>query len=188
MNYRKIAKKLNKDNSNEYTWFGDNICNEVEENTGIVYFPECGNELRCYWVSCWMDTDSFVGTKMYFLNNEPVAISTQTGRKSPEEFKWFSKQAKNNTKEYIHNRISVYKNDKDYSTYVSIDTEICDSYKVDFVSQVPMNMWKRAIYNGHRFTLVDDGSTDNKKLTIKLDTCEVLVVDIRDIDFMINII
>lgn len=49
--------------------------------------------LKCYWLKTWLCTDTWVGYKAYFLNDEPVAISEQLGRKDYETFSWMSKKS-----------------------------------------------------------------------------------------------
>ena len=49
-----------------------------------------GTALKCYWLFPRNSTDTLVGYRAYYFNDEPVAFSFQTGRKEDEEFFWVS--------------------------------------------------------------------------------------------------
>lgn len=66
-------------------------CGWSEYNFEGEKFPE----LKIYLSPdiSWLCTDSYVGLRYYFLNNELTCLSYQIGRKYPEDFEWVSKDA-----------------------------------------------------------------------------------------------
>ena len=51
------------------------------------------NKLTYYWASRWQCTDSWVGIRLYFYEGEFVAVSSQSARKSHENFDWKDKES-----------------------------------------------------------------------------------------------
>jgi hypothetical protein len=54
-----------------------------------LYWSE-DTRLKCYFIKKWYCTDSFVGLRAYFLDDEFVATSYQQGRKFNEDFTFVS--------------------------------------------------------------------------------------------------
>lgn len=54
-----------------------------------------------YWLWRWQCTDTWVGYRVYFMDNEPVAVSWQPARKSSEEIEWVSKEAYNKVRDFM---------------------------------------------------------------------------------------
>lgn len=189
MTYKEIAEKLDMNKAMEDEWFGEELCYDLDETPNIAYFPQNGDKLRCFLIFPVYDTDSLVGIRMYFLDNEPVAAGFKSGRKSDIHIAWFSKAAKIKTKRYIHSIIEELDESTDYSNYISINDsiEISRTRKIDYISEVYSIMWNYATYKGHKFELTK--GTDyrnyekNRYIDIILDTGESIIVDIRDIDF-----
>jgi len=71
-------------------------------NEGFHYFDyeKCTRLTEAYYVK-WYCTDAWVGYKVYFLDREPVAVSSQEGRKCLERFLWLSREAAIKTKGYL---------------------------------------------------------------------------------------
>lgn len=58
-------------------------------------------KLKCYWVANHYCTDTYVGYRAYFLEDEFVALSYQPARKSDEAYEWVSKEAFIKVRNYI---------------------------------------------------------------------------------------
>lgn len=76
-------------------------------------FEEFATRVKCYWINKWMCTDTMVGTAVYFMDGEPVAVSHQRGRKSNKDVLFVSLEAANKVSAYVyellikHNDISI---------------------------------------------------------------------------------
>jgi hypothetical protein len=57
--------------------------------------------LKSYWYEKWLCTDTWVGGKIYFFDDEFVATSFQSARKAYEEFHWASKEAYEKVAAYL---------------------------------------------------------------------------------------
>ncbi len=64
--------------------------------------------LKCCWTKAnWICTDTRVGIRVYYLDGEIVCISSQIGRKYPEEFEWVSEKTFKNVRDFILSKIDL---------------------------------------------------------------------------------
>lgn len=88
------------------TYSLDGIAAELNIPNDIYLSEEDLSELKCYFSEInWICTDTRVGLKFYFLNNEFICASFQQGRKSQEEFEWASQEAANKVRQYFIDKI-----------------------------------------------------------------------------------
>ena len=92
-----IANKIDKSKKNEEFVETDQFSDEF----GYEFDWVEQDRLKSYWIGNWYCTDSYVGFKMYFLNDVPVAVSSQSGRKSEEKFEWFSEELALRVRDYL---------------------------------------------------------------------------------------
>lgn len=98
------------------------------------YFHDEQERLKCYYFLNWYCTDTYVGGRAYFLDDELVATSWQSARKSSEEYYWLSKETYDNTKKYI---LSLMQEQKDTEpNLLDLNAEWGAGYKVDYSSQL----------------------------------------------------
>lgn len=60
----------------------------------LYWNDEFSKRMLKHWITSWVCTDTKVGLAVYCLDNVPVAISTQTARKSEERIKFVSEEAR----------------------------------------------------------------------------------------------
>ena len=181
-----IVKRIDKSKGNES--YIDIV--ELGEELNV----ECGyveqDKVKAYWIGNWYCTDSYVGYRMYFLDDEPVAVSSQIGRKYDETFEWFSKELALKVRDYL---ISIM---SDITEEISlklcnINDDIGDSYKISFNSEI-LNP-EKATYNGEPIKILErikenpDWGID-QQLKIELPDNEQKIIDINEIDFKFNLI
>jgi len=178
-----IANKIDKSNKNESYVDIENFSSEFDFEFG---FNLQQDRIKAYWIGNWYCTDSYVGYRMYFLDNEPVAVSTQAGRKSDEEFEWFSKELASKVKDYL---ISLMSNEL-HIKLCDINDDIGDSFKISFNGEI-LNP-KRATYNGEPIEILerikDNPDWDiDELLTVKLPNGKVTILNVNDLDFKFNL-
>ncbi len=180
-----IANRINKSEKNE-DWV-DVV--EFGREFGLDLGWTEQNRLKSYWVGNWYCTDTYVGYKIYFLDDEPVAFSIQKGRKSDEMISWFSKELALKVKEYLITLMSE-EDDKLNIEICDINEDIGETYKIEFNNQVlDYNM---SMLNGESITIIEriketpDWGIDTK-LKIKLSNSEEKIVDVRDLDFKFHL-
>jgi len=155
-----IANRIDKSPKNE------SQVDTMEFSSELNYEFDYVNQdrLKAYWIANWYCTDSYVGYRMYFLDDEPVAVSLQPGRKSNETFEWFSKEMALRVRDYL----------------------------ISLMSDEILNP-ERAIYNDESIGILEEIKDANNwgigtKLRIKLLSGEEKVVDIKEIDFQFNLV
>lgn len=121
------------------------------------------------------------------LIDEPVAVSTQDGRKCSEDFEWFGPEAVKKVKNYI---LSLIGEDDPHVKYGDLEQDIGDHYSIEFNAQVLD--WSKAKYNGQPFKMLsrvketpDYGIDTN--VVIELPDGSAKVVNVRDIEFMFHV-
>lgn len=148
--------------------------------------------LKSYFIRIHYCTDSYVGIKAYFLDNEFVALSTKYGRKYSEEFEFVSIDVAEKVKNYL---LSLLVPD-DYPTNVKIinylDDTIPNTYKIEYNSQI---LHKTALYHGEYVDIIKTNFNDKginspdyfHSVIVKKGNDEILV-NCGDLDFEYNTI
>lgn len=181
-----IAKKIDKSKNNECNIDSTDFSSEFNYNFEYVE-PE---RLKCYWIGNWYCTDSWVGYRIYFLDDEPVAVSTQQGRKCSEEFEWFSRELALKVRDYLISIMPKSEEDLQFKL-CDINEDIGEGYKISFNSQI-LN-YDNAVLNGEAVKILErirdtpDYGID-ERLKIQLANGEKAIVNIRDLDFKFHTI
>lgn len=154
-------------------------------NLDLYFYNNEGNDrLKCYWMQTWLCTDSWVGWRAYFLDDELVAVSSQLGRKCDEEFELVPEKIKI-LKEYLETLVENPLRD-DYDL-INLDEEVGDDYGVEFQSQLLDIFHEKGMYEGQEVTVkrikgVNDYSNFHNVIIVFPDKTQK-TVDCRDIRF-----
>lgn len=184
MNLNEIAERLDKSKNNEESI--DTIELGRQFDIDVPYVEQ--DRLKSFWVGNWFCTDSYVGYRMYFFDDEPVAFSVQNGRRCSEDFEWFSLDSAAKVRDYLLTLIA-----KEVELHVSVcdmDEDIGDSFKIYFNSQILND--ENVTFNGEKVTLLEriknsPYGTDTL-LKIQLPSGEVKEVEIEELDFCFHLI
>ena len=133
----------------------------------------------------WYCTDTWVGIDVIYLNNSPVAVTNQVGRKMNVNIYFLSEEAKNSVKDYL---ISLYNNQQDYAeclTEDDLNEEMGDYFKIEYSSQV---LYKTAWLNGEQVEITQKPRNLNNNINlytvaIKHKDGVEKWVDVRELDF-----
>ena len=133
----------------------------------------------------WYCTDTWVGINVIYLNNVPVAVTNQGGRKMNVSIYFLSEEDKNSVKDYL---ISLYKNQQDCDDYLTDDdlnTEMGDYFKIEYSSQV---LYKTAWLNGEKVEITQKPRNLNNNINlhavaIKQKDGVEKWIDVRELDF-----
>ena len=133
----------------------------------------------------WYCTDTWVGIDVIYLNNHPVAVTNQIGRKWDVNIYFLSEEAKNSVKDYL---ISLYNNQQDCADYLTEDDlneEMGDYFKIEYASEV---LYKTAWLNGEQVEITQKPRTVNDNfnlhtVAIKHKDGVEEWIDVRELDF-----
>ena len=184
-----IAKNIDKSDINNTGYIDfDAIASDLGVPFSFYEDPP-DDRLQAYWVGKWYCTDSWVGYRMYFFDDEPVAVSVQQGRKCSENFHWFSEDAVSRVKDYV---LSLIARENNHASICDVNEDIGDSYKIEFLSQVLD--WKMARYKDHEIEVIETIKDEkdyyglNATVRIKdLSTQKEYIVEPKDLDFVFHL-
>lgn len=148
-----------------------------------IYVSEEDEKIKSYFFGNWICTDSYVGWKAYFFNDEPMAISYQSDRKSDEQFRYVSEDMANKVKDYL---LTLRKDNGINFELLDMEEDLGAGYSICYNSQVLD--WSNMYHNGVKVELVEtckseSGYDISQKIRIRYENLEEYEVDIRDIKF-----
>lgn len=149
-----------------------------------LYWSNIEDErLKCYWMMCWLCTDSWVGWRAYFLDDELVCVSFQLGRKQDEEFEFVQDKIET-LKKYLESLVDNPLRD-DYEL-IDFDQEIGENYKITYQSQLISIFHEKGIYQGEEVEVkrIKDTKEWNPDIVmIKKPDGTMSQISVRDIQF-----
>ena len=172
------------DNSNkEY----DVDLTSLAEELGHEYrYDSCRDDenIEVYWLSKWLCTDTEVGQRVYFLNNEPVCYSQQSARKEDEVFYFFDEECVVKLKQYFFNReLELFKNKVSYKGY---NDELSTVYKVEFNDHLDN---QKQGYIGDELVevveLINEDGSISDKVKVNNSNGDIKVVSVRELNIPI---
>lgn len=91
MKWLEAIEKVSKTDDNDIRFYGSDCLPEELRISDDINFEKLNTRLKEYWVHSWLCTDTWVGYTALFLDNDVVAISYQSARKSSKNYKFVSK-------------------------------------------------------------------------------------------------
>lgn len=181
---RKLISEINKSNKTDPSW--ERLADIF--NIYDLYWSD-DPRLKCYFIKKWYCTDTYVGTTVYFLDNEFIGYSIQNARKSDENFKFVSKELAEKLRNYLQSLVETTY-DYELMDENELDEEFSDTFKIEYNSQI---LHKEAFLNGELVQITKKIYPWNDKryryhhtVEVKLPSGENIEVDCRDLDFEYN--
>lgn len=173
----------------------DVFIGQIAEQLGIdVYNWDDQDRLTSYYIGNWYCTDTYVGYKVYFLDDEPVMVSSQTARKNDEHFEWLSKEAFMKVKDYI---LSFKENDEYEFDLVDLNEDIGETYKIHYHGALFDYHKNIPLFNGVNVSIIEynEGQGFNEKKQYNPSLVKVKFhesdktqwVELKELDFPFNI-
>ena len=181
---KQLIEKASQLPKKEYELWDENLLSAVGLDAYYHNYDDPVN-LTTNHLKQWYCTDTWVGINVIYLNNHPVAVTNQIGRKCDVNIYFLSEEAKNLVKEYL---LSLYSNQQDYSEYLTEDDlneEMGDYFKIEYSSQV---LYKTAWLNGEQVEITQKPRNLNNNINlhtvaIKHKDGVEKWVDVRELDF-----
>lgn len=184
MKLKDIINNLNKSPSNQYdncTYDMEDLVSELSLDCWGVDQDYESPRLKCYWLANHFCTDTYVGYRAYFLDDEFVCLSHQSARKSDEVFKWVSTETQTLVRNYI---LSLVEDDfEPDADILDLEEEFGEGYTVHYVGQL---LCKDVLLNGGIVTVIKedrivDGEYNFHNIEVRDSTGKEFEVDIRDV-------
>ena len=193
MKIKDIIKSVNKSKQ----FFDQVYIYDIAQEMDLFNINNYGeqNRLVSYYIGNWHCTDYTVGYKVYFFDDEPVAVSSQTARKMDEEFEWLSKELYLKVKEYV-----LTFDQETIEPSINIldpEEEIGETYKINYHGDLYDYHKNIPLYKGENVKIVDvhKGQQFNTKkqyepslVKIKMLDDSELWLEMKELDFPYNII
>lgn len=185
MKLREIAEKLLINRKDDFETLIDleNIAEDLDIHIYMYDYNNIKNNTRLKRIvfAPYYSDGSIVGTRMYFLDDEPVCYSIQNSDNADEDFIWFGHDNANKVKDYIK---SLLIEKGLYIETVNLDMKIDGTYKVSFNDEIVD--WDYALYNNKPFKLIERIEEElipsiSHKIKIEQDNKQ-FIIDIKDID------
>ena len=164
---------------------------EIAQELNVDYYGYTDDsDIKCYWLGNWKCTDTWVGHRCYFLNDEPLALSYQSARKSNEKFYFVSEEMATKARNYILSLITE-EDEMRVNTIEDIEEDIKDGYKIHFIDQVLD--WSKATYNGEKVRFIEKVVEYGHlpciatKGRFKMNDNTVKILDIEELVFLYNV-
>ena len=132
MKLKELISKIDKSFSNQAEVDIICIANEAFALYDMYSWVE-QTRLVSYWICNWYCTDTWVGIKAFFFDNEFVAVSSKMARKNPPKFDWVSKEAYSKVKRYVE---SCNEKEVPEISLLDMERDFGSSYKIDYASQI----------------------------------------------------
>lgn len=150
-------------------------------------YEKVAERMTCYFAGSWYCTDSAVGTRVYFLDDQPVALSFQSGRKSDENIYFTSKETAVKVREFLLSCIENADEDPyEYCGYLNLDDDIGDGYHINYTKQITnISLASGILFGDKEVKYVGDGDPKDyisQKCVIKTEGREK-TVDIDKLKF-----
>ena len=128
-----IASVDKSDKNSNWVDIGE-ISNELGINDYIQTPDSC--LIKAYWISKWCCTDTWVGIIVYFIDDKPVLLTSQKGRKCDVSYYWVSVETRKQVTDYILSLKEKDDQEEDNFDYVNLEEEFGNGYQVDYGEQL----------------------------------------------------
>jgi hypothetical protein len=102
MKVKDIIETVDKSKEN-YCWPDiEDFMSELDVSSyGSADYNKFQSRVSGYWFVSWVCTDTRVGGRVYFMDDQPVAISYQEGRKCDEVFEFISVESAQKVRDFV---------------------------------------------------------------------------------------
>lgn len=147
-------------------------------------YKDYGDRLTSYYVIHWICTDTGVGVRIFFLDDEPVAIGVKTARRDDEDIEFLSKESYEKVKTYLLSLIELN------PSIMKEDDVIQEYYSLEYSSQLLKFHLENAYYDGEKVKIIKclDGNTFPNMVKIELSNKTKKEVEVGHLKFKINIL
>lgn len=107
-----------------------------------TYDSSIAERLKYVFLTKWLCTDTWVGVRVYFLDDVPVAVTNQTARKNDEEVEFISASDAERMQRFL---IELSQAEQPSFHVCNLDEEVGEHYTVEYGGQL---LAKEGFYQG----------------------------------------
>lgn len=148
MKLSELIAKVDRSKKNSLSADVDAFCQALDINEYLGWDQRFDGRVKGYALTQWLCTDTHVGMNVYFMDDEPVAVSNQSARKSDTYLSFVSAEAAQKVKDFI---LSLVNNNAVDPVVCNLDEEMGDHYTVNYHSEL---LTDKGFYGDDQVTVV----------------------------------
>lgn len=148
MKLRELIQKVDRSTKNEDAADIDAFCQALDINEWLGWNKDFDERVKGYALTQWLCTDTHVGMNVYYMDDRPVAVSTQSARKSDVRISFVSLEAAQQVKDFI---LSLVGADELNPTLCDLEEECGEDYTVNYHSELLTDV---GLYEGQEVKVV----------------------------------
>lgn len=148
MKLRELIQNVDRSTKNEDDADIDAFCQALDINEWLGWNKEFDKRVKGYALTQWLCTDTHVGFNVYYMDDRPVAVSTQSARKSDVQISFVSVEAAQQVKDFI---LSLVGKDEFNPILCDLEEECGEDYTVSYHNQLLVD---KGLYGGDEVSVV----------------------------------
>lgn len=188
MKMRDLINSVDRSEKNSTSADIDDFCRELNLNEYPGWNKQFDEAVKGYWLIKWLCTDTWVGYCVYYMNDEPIAISVQTARKNPTAYEFISIEAATKVRKFI---LDCLGESEFTPTLVDLDEETDPYYTVSYSGQLLVD---KGLYHGREVTVVrkcyrwDDPELKMEEMMVQYEpNGEPFKIDVCDFNIPLHV-
>lgn len=171
---KRVDRSPNNSTNPNYSEFCDEL--GITSDYCSSWNSKFNKRVRGYYLIKWLCTDTYVGYIVYYLDDEPVAVSWQSARKSDREYEFISKESAEKVRDFI---LSIQELSVPTFSLLDPNEEIDDFYSVNYTSQLLTN---EGFVDGKHCTILEQLEISHilQGAIVKFDDDTTQLILIRD--------
>jgi hypothetical protein len=164
------------------------LCSYVDINYYDIDYDKLNARLKAYWVSKHLCTDTWVGTKAMYLDDELIGMSTQSARKSPIEYSFISLEKYLKLKDFLLSLVAPSESDIDIISDEDLQLDIGDTYHVQFSNQI---LSKNGYYMGKQVKYlrqVDPKDYISRTIVVEDDEGNEIIINCNEFEIPYSVV
>ena len=172
MKLRDAIKFVDKSRENSNSADIDTFAQAVGINEYLGWAKAWDERVHSYWLIRWLCTDTWVGARVYFFDDVPIAIGSQSARKSPEEIEFLSKESADSIYNFIRELAEAQKSGCNIVS--DLECELPDFYDFELTDYF---LEKTGFVDGKPVKIVQREHWPDGKRSYICHHCEVMFED-----------
>lgn len=158
MKLSEIIERLDKSKTNKDYLDLTSLANELEIYDNLNTYES--DRIEVYWIANHYCTDTFVGLRAYFIDDQLFAVSKQAGRKSNEDLFWVSEDSREFVKNYVR---SLVEPEVDNFSLLNMEEDLGDYYPIKYAGQF---IKRDVLWNGKPARILNEKQYEFKEPSV----------------------
>ena len=193
---KEVIAKVDKSKRNQQDVDVDDLEESLSNHFGIsmsLDYSKGNTRVTACWLAYWYCTDTWVGFRVYFLDDNILAVSYQRGRKWDESFTFANSEIKKEFKEYLLSLAISNDKEEEEESYLDLQQDMQNGISVSFASELMAThvfykdklckiIYPKGIHkNGKEYNKIYTNKCgDTEKIKVELSNGVEVLVELND--------